>query len=42
MAMPLELWFLIAGLVLTVVLGIVLVPIIRKAIKEDEQRNSNP
>jgi hypothetical protein len=38
--MPLEIWFLIAGLVLTVVLGIVLIPIIRKAIKEDERRNS--
>jgi hypothetical protein len=34
--MPLENWFLLAGLVLTVVLGFVLVPIIRKAMQEDQ------
>lgn len=39
--MPLEIKFLIAGLILTVVLGIILFPIIRKAIREDEERNSN-
>lgn len=39
--MPLEIKFLIAGIVLTVVLGAILFPIIRKAIQEDEKRNSN-
>ncbi len=40
--MPLEIKFLIAGLVLTGVLGVILIPIVRKAIKEDEARNSDP
>lgn len=39
--MALEIKFLIAGLVLTIVLGFVLIPIVRKAIKEDEEKNRN-
>lgn len=36
--MPLEIWFLIAGLVLTVCLGFILVPIVKKAMNEEEPK----
>jgi len=39
--MPLEIKFLIGGLVLTIVLGFILVPIVRKAMQEDDKRNSD-
>jgi hypothetical protein len=43
--MPLEIKFLMGGIALTVVMGFILIPILRRAMKEDtmkedEERNS--
>jgi len=36
--MPLEIKFLIGGIALTVVMGIILIPILREALKEDKMK----